>query len=180
MPGYEESCLMNQSLTYSDLFDYFKKERSKLIESLEKLPGDEFTKNRELSFYSIKDVFLHTVNVEDNWLHYRLPGIPEPGLRPDKYRNLEDIKSYIVEVDGKTLDLFKRMNSDLLKKEVRRKYPDGRESFYTLDQLLYHIPIEVIHHYGEIFAEFWKMNIDAPYLSFLNYSKERYSSQEHK
>jgi hypothetical protein len=32
---------------------------------------------------------------------------------------------------------------------------------------------ENYYHYGEIFAEFWKMNVDAPYYSYLAYAKEK-------
>src|SRR5579875_1405681 len=140
-------------LGYEELFDYFKRERDKIVSALEKMPQEEFTKNRELSFYSIKDVLVHTVLVEDNWLHYRAAGRGE--------------------VDQKTLELFRRLKPEDLKREVRRVYPDGRVSVYTLEQVLYHVPIEVIHHYGEIFAEFWRMNVDAPYYSYLNYSKDK-------
>ncbi|MGB6679926.1 MAG: hypothetical protein WBF08_01205 [Candidatus Bathyarchaeia archaeon] len=62
------------------------------------------------------------------------------------------------------------MTSNDLKKGVKRVKPDGKEFLYPLGDVLYHIPIEIIHHYGEIFAEFWKINNNAPYYSYLDYS----------
>ncbi|MEM0120701.1 MAG: DinB family protein [Thermoprotei archaeon] len=159
-------------LGYVELFDYFKRERDKIVSALEKMPEEEFTKNRELSFYSIKDVLVHTILVEDNWLHYRAMGKGEAQVKLENFKNLDDVKRYMREVDRKTSELFRTLKPEDLKREVRRVYPDGRVSVYTLEQVLYHVPIEVIHHYGEIFAEFWKMNLDAPYYSYLNYSKE--------
>jgi uncharacterized damage-inducible protein DinB len=160
-------------LGYEELFDYFKRERDKIVSALEKMPLDEFTRNRELSFYSIKDVLVHTVLVEDNWLHYRAAGRGEAQVKFDDFKSLDDVRRYMREVDQKTHELFKRLKPEDLRKEVRRVYPDGRVSVYTLEQVLYHVPIEVIHHYGEIFAEFWRMNVDAPYYSYLNYSKDK-------
>lgn len=160
-------------LSYTDLFDYFKRERDRLVAALEKLPPEELTRNRELSFYSIKDVLVHTVIVEDAWLHYRAAGRGEPSVKFEDFKTLGDVKRYMAEVDAKTAELFRNLKPEDLKREVKRTYPDGRVAVYTLEEVLYHIPIEVIHHYGEIFAEFWKMNIDAPYYSYLNYSRDR-------
>ena len=158
-------------LSYSDLFDYFKSERSRIIEALEKLPADELTKNRELSFYNIKDVLLHTINNEDTLLHFRLQGIQPPDFRFSDYKDIEAVKSYIAEVDRKTSELLARMDEGELKREVRVKRRDGSENVFTVEDALYQVPFESIHHYGEIFAEFWRMDVDAPYLSFMNYAR---------
>jgi uncharacterized damage-inducible protein DinB len=161
-------------LSYRDMFDYFKKERARLIDALEKLPQKELERNREISFLSLKDVLIHTVMVEDNWLHYRAAGLGSgTSLKPEDFKNLQDVKKYIVEVDSKTAKLFSGMTEKDLGKEVRRTSREGKEEVFTLEQILYHVPIEIIHHFGEIFAEFWKMDIDAPYYSYLAYSKDK-------
>ena len=161
-------------LNYEDMFDYFKRERDGLIRALENLSDEEFMKNRGLSFGSIKDVLVHTVMVEDNWLHYRAAGLGEgPSLKMEDLKNMQDIKKYIAEVHAKTAKLFSTMTAQDLRKDVKRVQPDGKEVAYPLEDVLYHIPIEMIHHHGEIFAEFWKMNIDAPYYSYLAYSRNK-------
>jgi len=161
-------------LGHREMFDYFKRERARLMETLEKLPNEELGKNRELSFPSIRDVLVHTVMVEDNWLHYRAAGLSSgTSLKLEDFKNLQDIKKYIAEVDSKTTKLFAAMTEKDLRREVRRTTQDGKEEVFTLEQILFHVPIEIIHHFGEIFAEFWKMNIDAPYYSYLAYSKDR-------
>lgn len=161
-------------LDHEEMFDYFKKQRAKLIEALGKLPNDEFTKNREISFQSIKDTLVHIVMVEDNWLHHRAAGIGTGTSRkPEDFKNLQDVKEYVSEVDAKTERLFGRMTEKDLRKEVKRTTQDGKVETFSLEQILYHIPIEIIYHFGEIFAEFWKMNFDAPYYSYLSYSRDK-------
>lgn len=64
-------------LNYEDMFDYFKRERDGLIRALENLSDEEFMKNRGSSFDSMKNVLVHTVMVEDNWLHYKAAGLGE-------------------------------------------------------------------------------------------------------
>ncbi|MGI0092248.1 MAG: DinB family protein [Nitrososphaerales archaeon] len=151
------------TLDYTQMFDYFKSERVKIVEAFEMLPYEEFAKNRELSFYSIKGTFLHTVDVEDNWLHRAYRGLPNSNFKPEEFKSLDNVKGFMSDVDKKTARLFKEITEGDLKKPVHRKLSSGKESTFSLEQVLYHIPIENIHHYGEIFAEFWKMNLDAPY-----------------
>jgi uncharacterized damage-inducible protein DinB len=157
-----------------DMFDYFKKARAKLVEALEKMPNEEFTKGRGLSFESIKDVFIHTVMVEDNWLHYRIAGIGSGTSRKfQDFKDMEDVKKYMAEVDAKTVKLFNRITGQDLHRSFKRSLPNGKEEVLEVERVLYHVPIEIIYHYGEIFAEFWRMNIDAPYYSYLTYSREK-------
>jgi len=161
-------------LSYEDMFDYFKKARTKLIEAFERMPNEEFTKGRGLSFESIKDVFVHTVMVEDNWLHYRFAGLGSgTSQKFQDFKNIKDVKKYIAEVDAKTAKLFGTITNQDLRKTFKRSLPNGKEEVLMLEHVLYHVPIEIIYHYGEIFAEFWKMNVDAPYHSYLAYSKEK-------
>ena len=160
-------------LSYTELFDYFKTERAKLVEAFEKMTLEDFTKNRELSFYSIKDTFIHTISVENNWLHYSYRGLENPSFKPEIYPDIQSAKRYMSEVDQKTDSLFKELRPEDLGKWVSRKQSDGRVVNYRLENVLYHIPIEVIHHYGEIFAEFWKMDMEAPYISYGRYSASK-------
>jgi uncharacterized damage-inducible protein DinB len=161
-------------LSYRDLFDYVKKERTRIVEELEKLSIEEFTRSRGLSFDSIRDVFVHTIMNEDTWLHYRASGLGNVTNRKlEEFKDIEDIKEYIAEVDEKTSRLFSRITDWGLQKDVRRLLPDGREDVYKLEQVLYQLPIETIHHFGEIFGEFWKMGLEAPYYSYLAYSRDK-------
>jgi len=161
-------------LSYEDMFDYFKKARGKLAEALDKMPNEELTKSRGLSFESIKDVFVHTVIVEDNWLHYRFAGLGAATSRKfQEFTNMEDVKKYVAEVDAKTAELFHRITKEDLRKTYKRTRPNGKEEVLSLEEVLYYMPFEIIYHYGEIFAEFWKMDVEAPYYSYLTYSKEK-------
>jgi uncharacterized damage-inducible protein DinB len=160
-------------LGYEELFGYFKRARGKLVDALERLPEEEFTKARGLSFESIKDVLLHTVMNEDTWLHYRLPGLSNSTTRRfEEFTSVGDVKKYMTEVDGKTNRLFAQITEDYLRRPVKRIARDGTEESFELEQVLYQLPIEAIYHFGEIFAEFWKMNLQAPYFPYLAYAGE--------
>ncbi|UCD73298.1 MAG: DinB family protein [Candidatus Bathyarchaeota archaeon] len=177
-PHFSALSLVLDLLSYEDLFDYVKKERTKVIEALERLSNEEFTRSRGLSFDSIKDVFVHTVMNEDNWLHYRAAGLGNrTERRLEEFNDLEDVKEYITEVDEKTSKLFSRMTDQDLQRDVIRQRRDGGKESYKLEYVLYQLPIETIHHFGEIFGEFWKMDLRAPYYSYLAYSRDKIESE---
>jgi uncharacterized damage-inducible protein DinB len=163
-------------LSYQVLFDYFKAERGYLIQAFEGLSHEAFVRPRGLSFGSIKDVFVHTILVEDVWLHYRPKGVTMSSqITREDIQTLHDVKQYMAEVDAKTVRLFQQLTDQDLKREFRviRPRPGGPESVNRLDVILYHVPIEVIHHYGELFAEFWKMGLDAPYYAYPRYIRDK-------
>lgn len=97
-------------------------------------------------------------------------------LTLESFKDLQHVKRYATEVDPKTERLFDKMTESDLQREVKRTTRDGREVF-SLEQVLYHLPIEIIYHFGEIFREFWKMNIDVPYYSYLAYLNEKAGTQ---
>jgi uncharacterized damage-inducible protein DinB len=156
-------------LTYRVLFDYFKLARAPLIQAFEGLSHEEFIRPRGLSFDSIKDVFVHTIMVEDVWLHYRPKGVTMSSQVLKEIQSLQDVKHYVADVDAKTTALFQRLTAEDLRQQFKVIRPGGRDSVERLGDVLYHVPIEIIYHYGELVAEFWKMGIDAPYYSYRQY-----------
>ena len=160
-------------IDFHDLFMYFKKERRELIKALEHLTRNQFTQDVGLSFGSIKNVLVHTVIVEDTWLHYRITGGGASSTHvPEDFMTLNEIKQYMADVDAKTRLFLDSVTDELLQRDVRVARPSGRSSVDKIINILYHIPIEIIHHYGEIFAILWKMNIIAPYYSYLDFTRE--------
>ena len=160
-------------IDFRDLFTYFKKERQELINALEHLTRNQFTEDEGLSFGSIKNVLVHTVIVEDTWLHNRIAGGEVSSPRgPEDFTTLNEIKQYMADVDAKTQSFLDSVTDEILQRDVRVARPSGRSSVDKIINILYHIPIEIIHHYGEIFAVLWKLNIIAPYYSYLDYTRE--------
>ena len=160
-------------IDFRDLFMYFKKERHEIIKALEQLTRNQFTQDVGLSFGSIKNVLVHTVIVEDTWLHYRITkGEASSPRLPEDFTTLNEIKQYMIDVDAKTRSFLDSVTDDILQRDLRVARPSGRSSVDKIINILYHIPIEIIHHYGEIFAVLWKMNIIAPYYSYLDFTRE--------
>jgi uncharacterized damage-inducible protein DinB len=85
---------------------------------------------------------------------------------------LNEITQYMADIDAKTQSFMDSVTTELLQRDLHVARPSGRRSEDKIINILYHIPIEIIHHYGEIFAVLWQMNIIAPYYSYLDYTRE--------
>ena len=55
-----------------NLLAYNDAERHAFFKTFAKLSWKEFIKNREASFYSIRNIFVHTLNATDYWLDFLL------------------------------------------------------------------------------------------------------------
>jgi uncharacterized damage-inducible protein DinB len=53
-----------------NLLAYNNAERRAFFKAFAKLSWDDFTKNREASFNSIRNIFIHTLNATDYWLDF--------------------------------------------------------------------------------------------------------------
>ena len=58
-------------LDIRELYEYAHKVRARFASKLSEIPWEEVCKNREASFYSIKNILLHMIDNEDwmvNWV----------------------------------------------------------------------------------------------------------------
>jgi len=70
------------------LLEYNEKVRHRYFEALAKLPWDEFVKNREASFHSFRNIFIHTLGAIDYWLDFL------QGEKPHPYKKSTDTKPF--------------------------------------------------------------------------------------
>ena len=80
-----------------------------------RIPWEELTKNREASFHSIRNIFIHTLKVIDHWLDFLLK---EHNLRLREYveyENLEAIYEYVDHVESRMQNYLDSLSSSKLK-----------------------------------------------------------------
>ena len=82
-----------------ELLKYNQEVRHRYFESLTELSWDEFTKNREASFHSIRNIFIHTLNAVDYWLSFLQKEEYKPHPKFDEYMTFEDVRKYLEHVE---------------------------------------------------------------------------------
>ncbi len=146
-------------LAYNDV------ERHAFFKAFSKLSWDEFTKDREASFGSIRNIFVHTLNATDYWLDFLLKENRCSRKKFEEYGSLGEIGSYMEQVQDRLGKYLDSCSSEGLKKEYvgrRRERPET----VTAEDILVHVFEEEVHHRGELIALFWQMGMEPPLIGY--------------
>jgi uncharacterized damage-inducible protein DinB len=92
-----------------DLLSYNDVERRAFFEAFAKLPWNEFTKNREASFNSIRNIFIHTLNATDYWLDFLQKENQRSKTKFEDYKTLKEIGAYMEHVESRINEYLKSM-----------------------------------------------------------------------
>jgi uncharacterized damage-inducible protein DinB len=146
-----------------DLLAYNDAERRAFFKSFARLSWDEFTKNREASFHSIRNIFIHTLNATDYWLDF----LQKENRRSQKKfeESLKEIGAYMRHVENRMNKCLKSLSPEDLKKEYKGRRKEKAETV-TAEDILVHVFEEEVHHRGELIALFWQMDIKPPVIGY--------------
>jgi uncharacterized damage-inducible protein DinB len=155
-------------VTVRELIDYNAEVRGRYLTVLAKLPWDEFIKDREASWHSLRNIFIHTVGAIDHWLNFLQDQKPSRRKEFDEYKSMSDVEEYAEQVQ----DRMRKYLDSLTQDELIRKYKvinDAGESVeITTEDVLIHVVEEEIHHRGELIALLWQMGIEPPLMGWKN------------
>lgn len=145
-----------------DLLRYNQIIRHRYYEIIAKLTWDEFITNREASFNSIRNIFVHTLGATDYWLDF----LEKKNLRTEKkfdeYRTFDDVKTYMEKVEQRMNKYLRSLPAQGLKKRYEVTGETHKVTKVTAEDILIHMFEEEVHHRGELIALFWQIGIDPP------------------
>lgn len=148
------------------LLEYNDQVRQSYFEALTKLPWEEFTQNREASFHSLRNIFVHTLGAMDYWLDF----LKDEKLRTrrgfDEYRTYEDVRNYMEHVENRMKDYLNSLRADGLKKKYTIKNDANEIEEVTAEDVLIHVFEEEVHHRGELIALLWQMGVEPPLMGW--------------
>jgi uncharacterized damage-inducible protein DinB len=145
-----------------ELLEYNHIVRHRYFNSLTKLSWNDFTKNREASFNSIRNIFVHTLSAIDYWLDFLQKEKVLSKRKFDEYRTFDEVGAYMEHVEKRTHDYLRSLSSKGLKKAYTVTGEDHKATRITAEDILIHVFEEEIHHRGELIALLWQMGIDPP------------------
>ncbi len=157
------------------LFEYCQAVRDRYLEQLGKLPWEEVVKSRGASFDSVRDIFLHTLDAEDRLVNYVLPGKVESWVArdPDGFRDMDSIRKRAEEVESRA----KTYVTNLKPSDLDRKVDMPRRGMPTVsvrvEDVLIHVALENIHHFGELIALLWQIDVEPPHMGWIVYVQTR-------
>ena len=109
-----------------NLFKYSQTLRNRYLEQIAQLPWEEVVKSRGASFDSIRNIFLHTIDAEDNLVNYVIPGRTKDWVSrsPDEFRNIDAVRMHALEVESKAKACVADMKPEELERKVEITRPE--------------------------------------------------------
>lgn len=153
------------------LFEYSQAVRDRYLEQLAKLPWDGVVKSRGGSFDSLRDIFLHTVDAEDRLVNYVIPGRTEDWVprRPDEFRDMDSIRKRVKEVESKAKAYVAKLKPAELDRKVEMPRRGLPSISVRVEDVLVHSALENIHHFGELIALLWQIDVEPPHMGWIGY-----------
>jgi uncharacterized damage-inducible protein DinB len=149
-----------------ELLKYNERVRRKYFEAFTTLSWDEFTKNREASFHSIRNIFIHTLNAVNHWLSFLEKEKDKPYAKFAEYKTFADVKKYMEHVERRMDNYLKVLSPENLGEAFIAPDDNGKPVEVTAEDVLIHVFEEELHHRGEFIALFWQMGIEPPLMSW--------------
>ena len=152
------------------MLEYSQYLRHSYLDTFSKLPWDEFVKNRGASFDSLRNIFLHCVDVLDFLVNHLIQGDTERiKVKFDDYDNLEKIREYVDRVESDANEYLSKIAPVELLMKIERKFSDGTVIQVSVEDMLIELFQEETHHRGEFIALLWQMDIEPPHLGWGRY-----------
>jgi uncharacterized damage-inducible protein DinB len=154
--------------------DYTHVLRNRYMEQLATLPWEEMVKSRGASFDSLRNIFLHTLDAEDMMINYIIPGREAGPHRlwsrsPEEFHDIASIRKRVQEVESKT----KAYVATITPTELERKVEYSRKGMpatpVRVEDVLIHLALENIHHFGELIALLWQIDVEPPHMGWIAY-----------
>ena len=149
-----------------ELLEYNEGVRHRYFEKLAKMSWTEFSKNKEASFHSMKNIFIHTLGAVDYWLDFLQKENLHSKKKFEEYKTFREVKAYMKQVEKRTSDYLGSLSTKGLGKTYTVKNDSGENIKITAEDVLIHVFEEEVHHRGELIALLWQIGIEPPVMGW--------------
>ena len=143
--------------------------REALLGRLRDLP-EEFERNAEISFYSIRDTLLHVLRTEDYWVNEFLTGAGRLVARDAKedLQSVQDLENLWNRISDRTEEVIRAMGAEELA-EIRERSLGDERVRKTVEEYLFTFMIHEVYHKGEVLAVLWQGDHEPPPVDYWRY-----------
>jgi uncharacterized damage-inducible protein DinB len=151
-----------------DIVAYNRAVLGRYERAIRRLSWKESGRDRGTGHLSLRDTYLHIVQVQDGWLNFVVPArFDEMDGRPDPFelRSWAEIHAWTTSVFGDIDRRVARLTPRELRRVVRAPWMPGR---YTVADAHLQVTMEQAHHLGEMIAMFWQMDRAPPEMTWID------------
>jgi uncharacterized damage-inducible protein DinB len=150
--------------TIQELYNYSSRVRHRFADQFAKLTWEEVEKNREASFYSMKNILIHMIDNEDWMVNWVIHGKSEQYTRRKsaEYTSRRMLLDHLDEVEKKTKSYIQGADESELKRRVKLTLSSGQVFDMSVEECLFQSFTEQLYHLGELIALMWQHDIEPP------------------
>ena len=147
-----------------ELHQYSSRVRRSFANKLAELHWSEVEKNREASFYSMKNILLHAIDNEDWMVNWVIQERTKDYTRRkwEEYSSMNMVFEHLEEVEEKSNQYFAKLDDAELKRRVNLTTSAGQTFDLAVEECLFQSFTEQIYHLGELIALLWQDDIEPP------------------
>jgi uncharacterized damage-inducible protein DinB len=154
-------------MSIPELYNYSSRVRRRFAEKLAELPWEEVTKNREASFYSMRNILIHIIDNEDwivNWVIYEKSQEYRREKKADDYASMREVIDHLNNVEAKTREYLESVGSKTgeFARRINFVISSGKSFDVSVEEALFQSFTEQLYHIGELIALLWQQNIEPP------------------
>jgi len=153
-----------------ELLAYSQFLRHSYLDTFGKLPWEEFVKDRQASFGSLRNIFLHCIFVFDLWINHLIRGDDHvPRINFEDFDSMDKVREYMERVESDVSHYLSTVTPEELSRVFDRKQKSGSVIQMTVEDMLIDFFQEETHHRGEFIAILWQMGIKPPHMGWGKY-----------
>ena len=158
-------CLVGSQLfTIPELYSYSSHVRRNFAKKLVELPVDVVGKNREASFYTMKNILVHMIDNEDWIVNWVIHGKSREYVRKksEAHTDMTQVLQHLDEVEDKTRSFLKTASENEFNRRIDFTLSSGKTFNLSVEDCLFQSFTAQLYHMGELIALLWQENIEPP------------------
>ena len=132
------------------LYDFNRWANDRALEAAEKLTAEQFTKDLQNSFPSVRDTLVHIMGAEWVWLERWRGNSPKSILTASEFPTVSSIRNRWAEIQRGQMEFLPGVTEDSLMKSIAYVNLKGERWEYPLWQMLQHLVNHSTYHRGQI------------------------------
>jgi uncharacterized damage-inducible protein DinB len=156
------------------LLDFHYWARDRMLEALEALTPEQYTRQLGGSFGSVRDTVVHTCSADWVWYARWVGETPTTMLDPNQFSDLAAIRSAWDGLEEQTRALVARLGEGGIQKPVEYKTMDGRPHAQVFWQMVQHVVNHGTYHRGQVTTLLRQIDVAPPRSTdLITYYRER-------
>lgn len=144
------------------LVDYHYWSRDRILEALEPLTPEQYTKDLGNSFKSVRDTIVHTYAAELNW-YLRWAGTSPTGFAdPDAFPDVRTVRDAWKSQEQKVRLFVLSLGEDNVHRTFKYRTFDGQEMESEFAHMLQHVVNHATYHRGQLTTMLRQLGVPAP------------------